>query len=83
MLGLYLWTGMCSQSCCQPLLDFVLPGLMRLSPPIKPDAVGYLDMKDVHKNTLVLVIVFCSVCAIAGSVEVILTFRLQRLSSHG
>ena len=62
MLASYVWTGMYSQSCCQLLLDSVLFGPMRLLPPIKPDAVGYLDMKDVHKNTLFWVMGFCSVC---------------------
>lgn len=45
-------------SCCHPSLDsfsFFLfcSSLLRLLPPIKPGAVGYLDRKDTHKNTLV------------------------------
>lgn len=31
-------------------LGSVLSSPVRLSPPIKLDAVGYLDMKDVHKK---------------------------------
>lgn len=54
MLGGYLWPSLYSQLCCQPLLDCVLSSLMGLSRPIKPAAVGYLDMKDVHKKHISL-----------------------------
>lgn len=69
-------------SCCHPSLDsfsffflFFCSSLLRLLPPIKPGAVGYLDRKDTHKNTLVsLMGVSFARCYRRQSV---LTFRLK------
>lgn len=69
---------------CTPMLPsvtwlffffFFCSSLLRLLPPIKPGAVGYLDRKDTHKNTLVSLMGVSFVrCYRRQSV---LTFRLK------
>lgn len=51
ILGWYLWPSMYSQSCCSPYLTL---HSLHLSPAIKSDAIGYLDMKDAHKKHISL-----------------------------